>query len=150
MTTTITKEMLEADSTKGRLQKYWEQYRKENNGNDPVCRNPNTCEGLLSKERLHELFTNVDETKPVFTTGLVVIDNDDVAFFSDDAKFGLATLPSNFNRFKIMHLHHHYGEGKASPNAEAIVRRLSGGKRFLNSIEELVDYLNREKVLHPA
>jgi len=138
----ITVEMIEEKSSKVRLQKFWDGYR-ERFGKDPeVHRHPDTCVGFLSKEKVHEMFIKADPDQLLMANGLTLIDDGKVAFFADDHGFGWGALPSNFGHCSITNLHLRYGTEKEFPTVDAIIDRYLKGMRFLNSMEELVDYIN--------
>lgn len=138
-----TAEMIEEVSSKKRAEKYWEGYRAKF-GTDPgERRHPDTIVGFLSKEKLHEMFTKPNYDMLLINYGLVFHENDDVAFFSDDSLFGWEVLPMGLSASCSIHgIHRRYGPGCEFPDVDAIIARHYKDKRFLNSMEELVDYLN--------
>lgn len=139
----ITVEKLEEDSFKTRLQRYWAAHN-ERFGKDPDAhRNPNTVVGFLSKEKLHEMYSNfnVNNGMLLIDCGLGIISNGEVMFFADEGAYGHGILPSDFHSCTIK-LHHRYGEGQEYPNVEAIIERFGKDERHINSIEELVEYCN--------
>ena len=88
------------------------------------------------------MFTNIDDEKLLIISGLVLFDNDEIGFFADDSLIGYDVFPKSIGTCVIGEMHWQYGEGKKYPNVDAIIDRFFKGKRFLNSMEELVDYLN--------
>ena len=148
--TQYTAEMIEEVSSKKRTEKYWEGYR-EKFGKDPeVRRHPDTIVGFLSKEKLHEMFMKCDPETLLIGCGLVFHENDDIAFFSDDTLFGYRVLPKDLNgSCMISGIHRSYGPGAEFPDVDAIITRHFKGKRFINSMEELVEYLN-DTQRHPG
>ena len=145
-----TAEMIEAISGKARAQAYWNGYRSKY-GKDPEDRrHPDTIVGFLSKEKLHEMFMKPDYDMLLINCGLVFHENDDVAFFSDDSLFGWKVLPQDLSgSCQISGIHHRYGPGCEFPDVDAIIARHFKGKRFINSMEELVEYLN-DTQRHPG
>lgn len=138
----ITAEMLNDDCLKNSLTKYWKGYR-ERFGKDPEQhRHPDTVVGFLTKEKLHEMLTNPNHDMLLHVCGLALIDNDEVAFFADDGNYGYNTLSKNFGRCTVSGILYQYGKGQRYPDVDAIVATHFKGKRFLNSVEELVEYAN--------
>lgn len=137
-----TAEMIEEVSGKARAQRYWDGYREMHKCAPKDRRHPDTIVGFLSKEKLHEMFSNPDPDQLLFATGLVFFDNEEVAFFSDDSLFGYGLIPTSLGPCSISNIYLRYGEDMEFPDVDAIIDRFFKGKRFLNSIEELVDYLN--------
>ena len=138
-----TAEMIEEVSSKKRTEKYWEGYRAKFGTDPEVRRHPDTIVGFLSKEKLHEMYMHPNQDMLLIGCGLVFHENDDVAFFSDDTLFGWKVLPKDLSgSCMISGIHHRYGPGCEFPDVDAIIARHYKGKRFLNSMEELVDYLN--------
>jgi hypothetical protein len=140
---TITAEILEAASTKGRLKEYWAGYRKLHNSDPEQRRHPDTVIGFLSKEKLHEILTNPpDENMLINACGVALFDNDEVAFFADDGQYGYGVLPRDLMSCLISNIRYRYGEGQRFSDVDAIIDTFFKGKRFLNSEQELLDYLN--------
>lgn len=140
---TITAETLQENSSKGRTKQYREGYRARFGKDPELYRHPDTIIGFLSKEKLHEILTNPpDENMLINSCGVALFDNDEVAFFTDDGQYGYGVLPRSLMSCLISNIRYRYGEGQRFGDVDEIINTFFKGKRFLNSEQELLDYLN--------
>lgn len=138
----ITADDLIKASLKGQLEKYWQNHRQKYNSDPEVHRHPETVQGFLTKEKLHEMLIKPDENQLLIATGLTIIYDHNVAFFSDDGGFAINHSSHPFTRIGLPNVHNEYGEGKRYTSVDDIIKTHFDGKNFINSIEELVQYLN--------
>jgi hypothetical protein len=140
----ITAEDLMRNSSKKTLQDYWESYVARFKCDPAHHRDPETVHGFLTKEKLTELFSKPDSKYLVMVIGLILVSNDEVCFFTDDPTFGIGALPTAFKGFFINGLQHQFGKGREFEDVDAILKHYSSGERHLNSMDELINYLNKE------
>jgi hypothetical protein len=140
----FTVEKLLSASFKHRQTIFWANYKLINGVNPTVHRNPNTIQGFLTKERVKEMFTHPNFDQLLFTTGLNFISNEEVFFLSDDCTFGHRVLPTDFTNHEVSGQHHLLGNGSDYTPVDEILLKHGKGKTHLNTLEELVDYLNKK------
>lgn len=148
----FTKEMFESVGLKAELQKRKDWFAA-NNENDADGRQPETVIGFLSKEVADELIRNPKPGMTMTDCGLTIYSNKEVMFLTDHGTYGYGVLPPNFRAITI-------GMGNGFPYKVAPRPSLPSGliccvddvvkvfyavtgERLLNSVEELVEYLNR-------
>lgn len=138
----ITATEIEEASLKGMLRKSWERYRARRRKNPEVLRNPDTVYGFMNKELVHEVLTARDPEKFITNSGLVIVFNDDIAFFTDDGTFAYDFMLPSTSRMTIRNLTADYGPDQYYPDVESIIKRHVHGRRILDTLEELAQYLN--------
>lgn len=140
----FTAEKLYENSHKYRMIDFWKSHR-EKFGYDPTMhRHPDTIQGFLTKEKVAEMFVEPDYDQLLFATGLCFISNGEVFFLTDDCLYGHGLLPKDFIPCSISGLHYSFGEGQMHVTVDDILSHYGYGEIHLNSVQELVDYLNRE------
>lgn len=137
----FTLEELQYNSSKASAQRYWDGYREMYRKDPEYRRHPDTIVGFLSKEKLHEMLVNPNPEMLLHACGVALFDNDDVAFFTDDGQYGFGVL-HGFGPCLITNIPYRYGEGQRFGDVDEIINTFFKGKRFLNSEQELLDYLN--------
>lgn len=144
----ITKEMLEESGLKPKLEERKKHFAA-NGKKDTVGRQPETIIGFLTKEVANDLIAN---RKPdmMINIGVTVISDRSVYFFVDDSSYGFRVLPRNFFAMTFGNtcgLPYYTVPRKEVPTGmistvEQLAAIFYSGERHLNSIEELVDYVN--------
>lgn len=138
----ITAEDLEQVSLKHHLTEFFKGYRALT-GKVPIDRrHPDTVQGFLSKEKVTEMFLKPDRDQLLFATGLCFVSNGEAFFLTDDGGFGYNVLPPRFIACSISRLHHNFGEGMRYKDIDAILAQFCRGEQHLNSMEELLEYIN--------
>jgi hypothetical protein len=140
----ITEEELLKNSSKTSAKAYWDAYVARHKCEPTQRRHPDTIIGFLTKEKLTEMFENQSKYPDhlLFATGLVLISNGEVVFLSDDSQYGYGVLPKNFGTCNMTNLHMFFGEGEEYEKVDDLLQRIASGERHLNSVQELLDYLN--------
>jgi hypothetical protein len=140
----ITEEELLKNSSKARTKAYWDGYVARYKCEPTQHRHPDTIVGFLTKEKLAEMYENQSKypNHLLFSTGLVLVSNGEVVFLSDDSQYGYGVLPKSFGTSNITNLHMFFGKGEEYESVDDLLQRLASGERHLNSVQELLDYLN--------
>lgn len=140
----FTAEKLFENSHKHRLMEFWEAHRTKFGTDPQMHRNPDTIQGFLTKEKVAEMFAEPDYEQLLFATGLCFISNGEVFFLADDCLYGYGLLPKDFIPCSISSLQNFVGEGQKYATVDDILSHYGYGEVHLNSVQELVDYLNQE------
>lgn len=140
----FTAEKLFENSHKHRLMEFWEAHHAKFGINPQMHRNPDTIQGFLTKEKVAEMFAEPDHDQLLFATGLCFISNGEVFFLADDCLYGYGLLPKEFVSCSIDNLHYNFGKGQKYATVNDILSHYGYGQIHLNSVQKLVDYLNRE------
>ena len=140
----FTAEKLFEKSHKHRLMEFWKAHRTKFGTDPQMHRNPNTIQGFLTKEKVVEMFAEPDYDQLLFATGLCFISNGEVFFLADDCLYGHGLLPKDFIPCSISGLQYFVGEGQKYASVDDILSHYGYGEVHLNSVQELVDYLNQE------
>ena len=140
----FTAEKLFENSQKHRQTVFWKGYIETYGFEPEAHRNPNTIQGFLTKEQVAEMFAEPDHDQLLFVTGLCFVSNGEVFFLTDDCLFGYGLLPKDFISCSITGLQNVIGEGQTYPTLNDALFRHARGEIHLNSVQELVDYLNKE------
>lgn len=143
MLTRITAEDLMKNSSKKNAQDYWDSYVTRYKHEPAHHRHPDTIIGFITKEKLTEIFSKPNYRLLIMAIGLIIVSDGVVCFFTDDPTFGLGVLPPSFKGSFINGIQHEFGEGREYEDVEAILMRYASGEHHLNSMEELVKYLNK-------
>lgn len=142
----VTKEDLVRDSLKQRLKEQRLKYRQgDGQYPDSFIRHPDTVRGFLTKEQVAQMFLKVDENRHqmLIGEGLAIISNEVVFFLADDPSFAANFLPEGFIATTLTALHFVFGPGRRYEDMDEILNKYCDGETHLNSIEELVDFINR-------
>lgn len=147
----FTQELLEAGGLKSQLLKREEHFRSIGKEDTSGVRNSRDVIGFLSKEQVNE-FCN-DSSKPdlLIKIGVTVISNEEVCFLVDDSCYGWKVLPSDFHGITFpargglpfwIIPREEFEDGQLK-TAEDILTVFYPGIKHLNTMQELLDYLNR-------
>jgi hypothetical protein len=144
MSKRITAEDLMKNSSKKNAQDYWDSYVARYKHDPAHHRHPDTIMGFITKEKLAEIYTKPNNRLLIMAIGLIIVSDGTVCFFTDDPTFGLGALPTSFQGSFIHGISYEFGEGKQYEDVDAILANFAPGDRHLNSMEELLKYLNKE------
>lgn len=140
----FTAEKLFENSHKHRQTVFWKGHIEKYGYAPEAHRPPDTIQGFLTKEKVTEMFAEPDYSQLLFATGLCFISNGEVFFLADDCLFGYGLLPECFIPCSINGLQYAIGEDATYKTIDDVLAHYCYKEIHLNSIEELVDYLNKE------
>lgn len=143
MSNRITAEDLMKNSSKKNAQDYWDHYVAKHQRDPAHHRHPDTIVGFITKEKLAEIYTKPNHRLLIMAIGLIIVSDGAVCFFTDDPTFGVGALPPSFKGSFIHGIHYEFGEGRQYENVDAVLANFAPGEHHLNSMEELVKYLNK-------
>jgi hypothetical protein len=142
----ITEEDLLKNSSKVSAKAYWDGYMARHKCEPTQRRHPDTIIGFITKEKLAEMFENQGKYPDhlLFATGLTLISDGKVVFLTDDSQYGYDALPKSFATCTMSNLHMFFGKGQEYEDVDDLLQRIASNERHLNSVQELLDYLNNK------
>lgn len=154
----ITKEQLEATSLKASLQKFFDGCRATRSKEEAdqilaVRRPPESVFGtVISAEQVDEFFARPESQEKrdhLLYSHLCTIGDDKVFFFTDDSNYGHTILPKAFiGAIFSGGLPRSTGQGTPILTVADFVGVYHKGERQLNTVDELVEYLNTTYYAH--